>query len=154
LPAALRFINLQPDTDNYTFIDLGCGKGRMLLIAAQNGFQKIIGVEFASELVAVARENIRKMALENITVINADAIEFVFPPGNLVVYMYNPFQNKVLRPVLENLRRQLSGVLYIIYRNPRCAALLQNSEWLGYVGEVPQWEGSRGIHIWQSKVLF
>ncbi|MBZ5489392.1 MAG: class I SAM-dependent methyltransferase [Acidobacteriia bacterium] len=51
VPAALQ---------DFTFIDLGSGKGRALLMAAQYGFKRIIGVEFMPELHRVAQENIRK----------------------------------------------------------------------------------------------
>src|ERR1700729_1081185 len=30
---------------NYSFIDLGCGKGRAVLMASQYGFRQVIGVE-------------------------------------------------------------------------------------------------------------
>jgi SAM-dependent methyltransferase len=47
---------------DFTFVDLGSGKGRVLLMAAPYGFKKIIGVEFMPEWHRVAQENIRKFA--------------------------------------------------------------------------------------------
>jgi SAM-dependent methyltransferase len=47
---------------DFTFIDLGSGKGRVLLMAAPYGFKKILGVEFMPEWHRVAQENIRKYA--------------------------------------------------------------------------------------------
>jgi hypothetical protein len=50
----------QAGLQDFTFIDLGSGKGRVLLMAAAYGFKRIIGVEFMPELHRVAEENIRK----------------------------------------------------------------------------------------------
>src|SRR5438105_11506431 len=57
--AALDAIDL--DLSRLTFIDLGCGKGRALMLAAEHPFRRIIGVEFAEPLVATARANIQHL---------------------------------------------------------------------------------------------
>jgi SAM-dependent methyltransferase len=38
------------DFSQFTFVDLGCGKGRVLLMASDYPFQRIVGVEFMPEL--------------------------------------------------------------------------------------------------------
>jgi 2-polyprenyl-3-methyl-5-hydroxy-6-metoxy-1,4-benzoquinol methylase len=43
-----------------TFIDIGCGKGRVLLMAAEHGFRKIIGIDFAADLCLTARGNVEQ----------------------------------------------------------------------------------------------
>jgi histone methylation protein DOT1 len=48
------------DFTQFTFVDLGSGKGRVLLMASDYPFKRIIGVEFMPELHRVAQENIRK----------------------------------------------------------------------------------------------
>jgi SAM-dependent methyltransferase len=40
-----------------TFVDLGCGKGRVLMIASEFGFRRVVGVEFCAELCRQARAN-------------------------------------------------------------------------------------------------
>src|SRR5206468_4366794 len=70
---AITFLDEDPRA--FTFVDLGCGKGRPLLIAARLGFARIIGVEFAPELVAVAAGNLATMRVSNATVVHADAAE-------------------------------------------------------------------------------
>ena len=42
----------------FTFVDLGCGKGRALILAAQFPFKTIIGVDFVLSFVEAARKNI------------------------------------------------------------------------------------------------
>lgn len=90
-----------------TFIDIGCGKGLTLLMAARHSFKKIIGVEFATELHRIAWQNIRRYRgrkrCSNIEVLCMDAADFQFPPGPLVIYFFNPFAKPVMEKVLSNL---------------------------------------------------
>ena len=109
----------------YTFIDLGCGKGRTLILARAYGFHKAIGVEFAQELVEIAIKNILKIAKEypgGASVVHKDATQFVFPDGPLVVYLYNPFGPEVFEKVIHSLIQHLSltnNDCYVIYGSSR-----------------------------------
>jgi predicted RNA methylase len=109
--------NLAENFSDFTFIDLGCGKGRALLLAKEFGFSQIVGIEFAPELAAVARKNCRQVGLQA-TVLSQDAVQFPFPPGNLVVYLYNPFGPTVLNPVLDHLLESATAKCYVMYVNP------------------------------------
>jgi SAM-dependent methyltransferase len=102
-----------------TLLDLGCGKGRMLLIASEMKFAAVIGVEFAPQLASIARENIRKTGARA-TVVDGDAATYDFPRGPLAVYLYDPFGPAVMQRVAARLRNR-SGELWVIYVNPRCA---------------------------------
>lgn len=82
---------ISEDFSTFTFIDLGCGKGRVLLVASHYGFCRVIGVEFARELVEAARRNLQVSGIGGAEVICEDAANFRFPGGNLVVYLFNPF---------------------------------------------------------------
>ena len=46
---ALKLLDV--DHSLYSFVDIGCGKGRALLIASRWPFHQIIGVEFCQNLV-------------------------------------------------------------------------------------------------------
>jgi len=121
---ALSLLNC--DFSKFTFLDVGCGKGRALLMAAARGFAKVIGVEFSSELAAIARRNCLIAGFPKIEVITADACDLTPPAGNLVLYMYNPFELPVMRCVVANLlasRWREAEELYVIYLTPRCARL-------------------------------
>ena len=102
LADAVKFLN--EDLQNFTFIDLGCGKGRTLQVASKLGFKQMIGVEFVHELVEIARTNLAKRQIANAAVLHVDAADFDFPDSNLVVYLYNPFSQEVLRKVVANLK--------------------------------------------------
>jgi SAM-dependent methyltransferase len=132
--------------EQFTFIDLGCGKGRTLVMAAQMRFAEVIGVEFARELVETARRNFEILGLSG-TIIQQDAADFEFPARNIVVYMYNPFSEEVMMKVLHNIRATRSGVTYIIYKVPLCADMLDKSEWLTSIGSP---RGRNYIRLWKS----
>lgn len=133
--------------ENFTFVDLGSGKGRVLLMAAPYGFKKIIGVEYMPEWHKIAEENIRKFVTENkinatIQSLCMDARDFDFPAGPLVVYLFNPFPEPVLAAVLDRLRQSLlrnPRHLFVVYRYLEFEHLLANSGWLERVAEERQW---------------
>jgi SAM-dependent methyltransferase len=108
---------------DFAFIDLGCDKGRALFIASKFQFSEVIGVEFAPKLAAIAEENCRRSGI-SATVVPQDAARFPFPPGNLVVFRFNPFGPAVLTPVMDRLTEAAAGERYIIYVNPKHRACL------------------------------
>ncbi len=114
------------DFETFTFIDLGSGKGRALLLAAMYPFARIVGVEVQPELDAVARQNIERfdepgLQCRKIESLCADAREYQFPLANLVVYLFNPFPDYVLREVLANLAasaRRAPRSIFVLYNAP------------------------------------
>jgi len=135
------------DLSQFTFVDLGSGKGRALLMASNYPFQKIIGVDFMPELHAAARKNIAAYANERqkcrrIETVCMDARDFQFPSGPLVVYLFNPFAEPTFAQVLENLRRsveQAPWIVYIAYRFPEFEGVLAEASWLEKVAGAEQW---------------
>lgn len=96
------------DPREYSFVDLGCGKGRVLLVAAQRPFRKIVGVEISTDLAAIARRNIGRLRPSSehvrvITVENIDVRQFMMPSGNLLIHMYHPFDPVISAEVLARL---------------------------------------------------
>jgi predicted RNA methylase len=120
------FSKLDIDFANSTFIDFGCGKGRALLLAARYGFRKIIGVEFSSELCEICKDNVVKYGKANntkseIEVINADATTYEIPPEANVLFFNNPFGEKVMRKVVENIEKSFEEnrrTILIIHLHP------------------------------------
>jgi SAM-dependent methyltransferase len=117
----LRRLDLPRDCH---FVDIGAGKGRVLLVAAQYGFRKVVGVEFSRRLCELARKNVeiyaRKVRLASpIEVVEADATTHEFAPEDRVFFLFNPFDGVILGRVLENLRSSLE-------RHPRPAWLIYN----------------------------
>lgn len=119
----------------YVFFDMGCGKGRVLLMAAQYSFKLVVGVEFASELARTAEDNVGRFQVKNpggteIEVICEDAAQYQFPDDDAVIFFFNPFKQEIMVRVLENIRlsAQTTKHRYIIYHNPVLAHLLSNPE--------------------------
>jgi predicted RNA methylase len=110
--------------EQYTFIDLGAGKGRALLVASAFPFKKLVGVEFARELANIARMNLR--SCDRAEVICNDASLYEYPTGNLVVYMYNPFECALMERVMKRLYEAAeSRVVYLIYLQPVCIDIVE-----------------------------
>lgn len=92
-----------------TFVDLGAGMGRVVLLAARRPFRAVIGVDISPALVEIARENLvsardpQRLA-RDVKIVSADAAGYTFPRGDLVIFMYNPFRGPVLDRVLANVR--------------------------------------------------
>lgn len=97
---------LRIDHAAFSFIDFGSGKGRTLLIAGELPFKHVIGVEFGAELHVAAQRNIARYsrrAAQTVTAVHLDATQFVLPPGDLVLYFFNPFHAAVLDQVIANI---------------------------------------------------
>lgn len=108
--------------ESTTFIDIGSGMGRMLLLAARRPFKMVVGVEISGALHEVARENVARLDREmlqcrDIRLIRADASNYTFPRGALAVYLYNPFRANVFAAVLERLLSQPREIT-LLYHTP------------------------------------
>jgi SAM-dependent methyltransferase len=111
--------------EGFTFIDLGSGKGRTLLMASDFPFRRIIGVEILAELDAIAQQNIARYGnpqqqCREIESHAGDARDFSFPAEPTVLYLFNPFPEHVLQAVLANLQRSLEAApraVFVIYHN-------------------------------------
>jgi hypothetical protein len=109
--------------ESYTFVDYGSGKGRILLLAAQYPFRRIVGVEFARELHEIALENFKsysnpKQRCFDLQSICMDAAEYIPPNEPCVLMLFSPFKLTLLRKVIENVKRSVKEKprsVYIIY---------------------------------------
>jgi hypothetical protein len=126
------------DMSSYTFVDMGSGKGRVLLIAAEFSFRRIIGVEFALGLDAIAHKNVEtyrnpKQQCANIQPVLMDATQYDFPPEPLVVYFYNPFEKPALELVIRNLDRSIAEYprdVIVVYWNPTASDVIEQARHL------------------------
>jgi SAM-dependent methyltransferase len=138
---------LQIDYQQFTFLDLGSGKGRTLLMASDYPFRRIVGVELLPELHCVAEENIRNYRSERqkcfrIEAICADAREFILPKEPAVVYLFNPFTESLFQEVVANLEhtmREGRQPVYVLYHNPLLERVLAQSSLLRKVGGTHQY---------------
>jgi SAM-dependent methyltransferase len=124
-----------PDHHQYSFVDLGCGKGRALIVASEFPFRRLVGVEISPDLAEVARRNAAVVALRDsgrtpIEIVEGDATA-VFPPTERVVYfMYHPFGRVLVGALVDNIERQLADGLrhaFLVYYNPVHGEVLDRS---------------------------
>jgi len=125
------------DFREFTFIDLGSGKGRTLLMASEYGFRRIVGVEVIQQLHRAAEANIaaclaRKPAAAASTIesLCMDARAFVFPETPLVLYLFNPLPEAGLRQVIGNLEeswKKSPRPVWIVYDNPESERAIAES---------------------------
>jgi SAM-dependent methyltransferase len=119
----------------FTFVDLGCGKGKPLLVAASYPFGRLVGVDISPVCVGVARRNVARYGPERIDPARVElrvgeAEDFAFPPEPLVVYLYNPFPGAVLERVVANLEaslREKPRACAVVYVNPHALSVLAAS---------------------------
>jgi SAM-dependent methyltransferase len=135
------------DPREFTFIDLGSGKGRTLLMAADYPFRRILGVEILPALHREAENNIGKYASDSRKCFTLestcqDAGEFSFPAEPLVLFLFNPFPESLLRLVLVNLARSLQAhprKVLLLYHNPLLESVLRECIALAKIGGTHQY---------------
>jgi SAM-dependent methyltransferase len=109
---------LQPNLEG-TFIDFGCGKGRVVCMAAMRSYRRVIGVEVSAKLATVARNNVARVEGRlrcPAEIVTTDATVFDVPDDANVFLFNNPFRGAVFGKVLENIRVSVE-------RRPRRAAI-------------------------------
>ena len=136
-PSCLRrALSVIPQPDSYTFVDLGCGKGRALIVASELPFRRVFGIELAAGLVAVARRNakvIRRSHPERteIEVVHGDATAVGLPDGSLVVFLYHSFGPELIARMLARIKQAAAGQAgptFLIYENPVYGAMVDADE--------------------------
>ena len=135
------------DFSEFTFLDLGSGKGRTLLMASEYPFRRIVGVEILPELHRAAEDNIANyqsttQQCTQIESVCADASEFDLPKGPLLLYLFNPLPEAGLNQVLLNLEKSLREhprTAYVLYQNPLLERVLEGSTSLRCTGGTHQY---------------
>jgi hypothetical protein len=104
----------------FTLVDLGSGKGRVLVAGAKYGFRRVIGVEYAEELHEAAIMNTAGFRTSQpIDLVLGDAGTYAYPPEPLVVHLNNPFGEAIMRRVIENLTSsydELPRPIVVVYQ--------------------------------------
>jgi SAM-dependent methyltransferase len=125
----------------YTFIDIGAGKGRGLLVASEFRFRKVVGIELNPELAAIARANVDLWTaahaadstapqLAPIEILEQDALDYEFPSMPTVLFLFHPFEAPVLRQLLRRIETQFAkrlDTLDLLYVNAECANVLDRN---------------------------
>jgi SAM-dependent methyltransferase len=135
------------DFRDFAFIDIGSGKGRALLMAADYPFRRVLGIELLPELDRVAKENVRKYKSDSqqcfaIDCVLGDACEFCFPPEPTVLYLFNPLPESGLARMISNLEQSLREhprPVFVLYHNPLLEPVLARSAAFKRIVGTPQY---------------
>jgi SAM-dependent methyltransferase len=148
-PALFREMlqSLPLDLSKFAFLDIGSGKGRTLLMAADFPFRRILGIELLPELHRVCTENLRSYTSKSqkcfaIEAICGDACQFVSPAEAMVVYLFNPLPEAELRQVVSNLEQSLDlepRPVYAVYHNPLHENVFAESRWFRKIAGTVQY---------------
>jgi SAM-dependent methyltransferase len=124
------------DPIEYTFVDVGSGKGRAVFLAAEFDFPRIIGVEQSPTLHGVAVANLKQVqaggSTSNIELVCADATTYPLPAEPMVLYMYDPFGGSMLECFFEHVSASLDAHfrdVIIVYNDPTGEAHLSSMAW-------------------------
>jgi SAM-dependent methyltransferase len=126
-----RLLNyLKPADFNTGFLDVGCGKGRLLAMAAAYGFTDITGIDFSRKLCDTAAKVCRSIETKYpntwFDIECADARYYAIPEAVGVIFLFNPFDAEVMKEfikkVFESLERK-NRPMKILYANPQCKQL-------------------------------
>jgi SAM-dependent methyltransferase len=113
------------NTGHQHFLDIGCGKGRVLSVAAHHGFNKVTGIDFSKEFCNAAEKNlaVTKQTIPSLQykIINNDAFYFEIPTDVDCIFMFNPFDEVIMSGVAENILESYEinpRTITLIYANP------------------------------------
>jgi len=142
------------DPARTTFVDLGAGRGRALMFAADLGFRSVIGVELDPDLSAGARRNAAagrgsRAGRPAIEVRTGDAAAVDVPPGDLFVFLFNPFGPQTLQRVLDRLgeaQRVSPRRVTLAYMNPVHADVVAARPAFRLVARGRSWV----VHRWDA----
>ncbi|WP_416652556.1 class I SAM-dependent methyltransferase [Candidatus Pseudothioglobus sp. Uisw_086] len=114
---AVNLLSLNPK--NTAFIDIGCGKGKVLCMWNKM-FPKakhIIGIDYSPQLIEICEKNLHQTSKLKVELICADVteIELEFNCEVFLFYLFNPFDSKILNKFLKKISNKKA---VIIYNNP------------------------------------
>jgi SAM-dependent methyltransferase len=130
-----KYIRLMIPT-NRIFVDFGCGKGRVLLIASNFGFKEVRGVEFAHELCEIAKNNCavykhQTAVSTEFKIIESDVVDYIINPDENVFFMFNPFDEIILNKIINNITTSLNiqpRRILIIYNHPKYNNVIEQQD--------------------------
>jgi hypothetical protein len=116
------------------FVDFGSGKGRILMMASDYHFKRIVGVDFSPRLCEIARRNIAIYQNKvgdgsNIEVIESDVVDYEVKSDENIFFMFNPFDSVVMNKVLGNIRMSFekrNRKIWLIYNDPACHGVVES----------------------------
>lgn len=122
LRRALRGIEID---QSQVFLDIGCGKGRVVAQAARRPFGRVLGVELSPSLAESARglleNDLRHRRCGEVEIVVADVTAWSVPEDVTIAYVYNALGGSALTAMLDRLAESVDRAprpLLLFYANP------------------------------------
>lgn len=141
----------------YSFVDIGAGKGRAILVASELPFRQVIGIELNPEMADIAQRNVdhwvathdadpTAKAHASVRLVEQDALAYDFPRTPCLAFMFHPFEAPLMRKLLARMESQFAkrpGELDVLYVNAECASVFDRNPaftrlWFGKVAMSPE----------------
>jgi cyclopropane fatty-acyl-phospholipid synthase-like methyltransferase len=102
LEVAKKMIDLSQIKRDEGLYDLGCGDGRLIILAAKETGAKATGIELREDLIERARTEIKRLNLEGkVKVIQGNFFDVAISDADVITLYLTSSANERLRPKLE-----------------------------------------------------
>jgi SAM-dependent methyltransferase len=118
LKLSIKMFLKERNTNDYNFIDIGCGNGLPLVYAYKNyKFNTYKGIDLFEKSISRSRNNILNSNCDGINLLQKDASTFLLDDKKNFIFMFNPFSDEVMSKFLSNninnIRKNNSVIAYI-----------------------------------------
>jgi SAM-dependent methyltransferase len=153
--ATLKRLNtIRPLCRDDVFLDIGSGKGRVVVLSATYPVRRVIGVELSPVLHEIAQGNVTRvenhLACQDVQLVCGDATQFQIPDDVTVIYLFNPFVGAPFMRVIDSIGESFyrhKREIWIFYTNPMMHESVIEREWV----RVREYQ-SGSVAIYESKV--
>jgi SAM-dependent methyltransferase len=132
LEKIIRSLKLTPDD---VFVDVGCGKGRVVFFVARQRLKKVIGIDVDPAMIGGAMKNLRRYrgGRTPVEFVRADVLQYDLSEGT-IFYFFNPFKMEIFVQVIKNIKDSLAthprAVRIVYYGAPLFHDVLNAQDWL------------------------
>ena len=106
-------------------LDIGCGKGRAICVAAAKGCKQVSGIDISKALCMDALQNLTVIQQQHpallAKVILKDAFQYEIPQDVDCIFLFNPFDEFLMEGVVKNIKKSIAlhpRKMTVIYANP------------------------------------
>ncbi|MFK4539628.1 SAM-dependent methyltransferase [Bradyrhizobium ottawaense] len=117
------------------FVDIGCGKGRVVCVAARRKLCFVSGIELSSDMAVIAAKNVERLRgrYSSAMINQNDATRYDYGQTT-VAYLFHPFEANVLEQVLAKIRVDRKGrrfrCAFVNLSPAQEATFLRHQDWL------------------------
>ena len=142
-------------TEDDVIVDIGCGLGRVVCLAARSRASGVIGIECDETLSLGARANVEGLRGRKspVQIVTGDAVISDFSKATVII-LFNPFGPTSMNAVLRNIGSTLEDNprhVRFAYVNPTAGAEFESSTWLKSVGRFQSARYRNTVTLWESR---